>query len=76
MALSADAVEDDARNGNLARGAGVFNAVVPTPPVVATCSVAAMQNQVWTGNLTVGTRMISSTTSHGWSDGGEFTGRV
>ena len=74
VALSADAVEDDAGNGNLARGAGVFNAVGPTSPVVATCSVAAMQNQVWTGNLTVGTRMISSTTSHGWSDGGEFTG--
>ena len=33
VALSADAVVDDARNGNLARGAGVFNAVgLPTPP--------------------------------------------
>ena len=30
VALSADAVEDDAGNGNLARGAGVFNAVGTT----------------------------------------------
>ena len=41
---------------------------------VTTCSVAAMQNQVWTGNLTVGTRMVASVTFLGWNASGDFTG--
>ncbi len=41
---------------------------------VTTCSVAAMQNQVWTENLTVGTRMVASVTFLGWNDSGDFTG--
>ena len=37
---------------------------------VTTCSVAAMQNQVWTANLTVGTATIFSTTVYGWNSTG------
>ena len=44
--------------------------------VPATCSVASMQNQVWTANLTVGTRMIPGTTTifYGWGDTLSYTG--
>ena len=37
--------------------------------VPATCSVASMQNRIWTANLTVGTRMVASVTFYGWADG-------
>ena len=42
--------------------------------VPATCSAASMQNQVWTGNLTVGTRMIFSQTVYGWDGQNRYTG--
>ena len=42
--------------------------------VPATCSVASMQNQVWTANLTVGTATLLGTPIYGWNDGGGYTG--
>ena len=42
--------------------------------VPATCSVASMQNQVWTANLTVGTATLFGGTIYGWNDTGGYTG--
>ena len=42
--------------------------------VPATCSVASMQNQVWTANLTVGTATLLGNTIYGWNDTGGYTG--
>ena len=42
--------------------------------VPATCSVASMQNQVWTANLTVGTTTLLGSPIYGWNDGGGYTG--
>ena len=42
--------------------------------VPATCSVAAMQNQVWTANLTVGTQMVASVTIYGWNNLANYNG--
>ena len=47
----------------------VLRAAVP-----ATCSVASMTNRIWTGNLTVGTRMVSALTFYGWHSGGLYPG--
>ena len=54
--------------GLLLLGAAAAEAQTPT------CSVAAMQNQVWTGNLTVGTKTVLGETVYGWDDSGGFTG--
>ena len=43
--------------------------------VPATCSVASMQNQIWTANLTVGTAItLLGNTIYGWNDTGGYTG--
>ena len=42
--------------------------------VPATCSVASMQNLVWTANLTVGTQTFAGNTLYGWDDTGFYTG--
>ena len=42
--------------------------------VPATCSAASMQNQIWTANLTVGTRTLLGTTVYGWNATGNYTG--
>ena len=47
----------------------VFRVAVP-----ATCSVASMQNRIWTANLTVGTATLLGIPIYGWNNGGGYTG--
>ena len=41
---------------------------------VTACSAASMQNQVWTGTMTVGTASFAGFTFHGWNDTGNYAG--
>ena len=41
---------------------------------VTACSAASMQNQVWTGTMTVGTASFAGFTFHGWNDTGNYVG--
>ena len=53
----------------------VYGGLSATAATVATCSVAAMQNQVWTATLTVGEDVVTPALSlYGWNDSGDFTG--
>ena len=53
----------------------VYGGLSATAATVATCRVAAMQNQVWTATLTVGEDVVTPALSlYGWNDSGDFTG--
>ena len=47
--------------------------VVRVGPLTA-CSTASMTNRIWTGTLTVGTRMLLGSTAYGWEVGGTYAG--
>ena len=53
----------------------VYGGLSATAATVATCRVAAMQNQVWTATLTVGEDVVTPALSlYGWNDSVDFTG--
>ena len=74
---------------NLSVGANIVKVKVTAPDTTTTktytvnvfrvgpltaCSTASMTNRIWTGTLTVGTRMLLGSTAYGWEVGGTYAG--